>query len=279
MLSRPALIATAIALAAAAGSGAWYALGVPAIEGPAPQDGPLPLPPLPPRITAGLEYDRCLGLLADDPESAATLAEAWARRGDTTGAAHCLALSRVALGQPAAAAEELEALAAAEPSTLAPASRAALYLQAAQAWLMAANPARAHDAADRALALAPDDAAILVERAVAAERLDRHAEVVAGLTDALRLDPSRPDALVLRAVAHRRLGEETPAMADIQAALALDPDSPEALLERGILRQRLHDLQGARADWERVILLAPDTPVADLAHQNLFLLEAGPPSN
>jgi len=28
-----------------------------------------------------------------------------------------------------------------------------------------------------------------------------------------------------------------------------------------------------------VILLAPDTPVADLARQNLFLLEAGPPSN
>ena len=59
-------------------------------------------------------------------------------------------------------------------------------------------------------------------------------------------------------------------------ALTLDGDNAEALLERGILRQRQNDRGGARSDWEKAIALAPDTPTADLAQQNLALLEAGP---
>ena len=59
-------------------------------------------------------------------------------------------------------------------------------------------------------------------------------------------------------------------------ALGLDPDLPEGLLERGILRQRHGDADGARADWERVIELDPDGATADLAEQNLALLDAGP---
>jgi regulator of sirC expression with transglutaminase-like and TPR domain len=55
-----------------------------------------------------------------------------------------------------------------------------------------------------------------------------------------------------------------------------DPDNAEALLERGILRQRHDDRAGARRDWERAIELSPDSTTADLAQQNLALLEAGP---
>ena len=40
--------------------------------------------------------------------------------------------------------------------------------------------------------------------------------------------------------------------------------------------QRLGELAGARSDWEHAADLAPDTPTADLAQQNLALLEAGP---
>ena len=58
-------------------------------------------------------------------------------------------------------------------------------------------------------------------------------------------------------------------------AIAIDPDNAEALLERGILRQRHGDVAGARGDWERAIALAPDRATADLAEQNLALLEAG----
>jgi hypothetical protein len=35
-------------------------------------------------------------------------------------------------------------------------------------------------------------------------------------------------------------------------------------------------MRGARTDWERAISLSPDSATADLAQQNLALLEAGP---
>jgi regulator of sirC expression with transglutaminase-like and TPR domain len=58
--------------------------------------------------------------------------------------------------------------------------------------------------------------------------------------------------------------------------LTLDPDDPDALLERGILRQRMGDPAGARADWEHARGIDPTSTTADLAEQNLALLEAGP---
>jgi regulator of sirC expression with transglutaminase-like and TPR domain len=148
--------------------------------------------------------------------------------------------------------------------------------QATQAWLMAGNPARAPTAATYALALTPEDPTLLIERANAAAQLDRDEDAAADLATALRADARRADALALRAASLRRLGRIAEARADIDAALALDPENPEALLERGILRQRTRDDAGARADWEQVVALAPDTATADLARQNLALLEAGP---
>ena len=81
---------------------------------------------------------------------------------------------------------------------------------------------------------------------------------------------------MLRGAARRHLGRLALAQDDVDRALALDPGDAEALLERGILRQRRNDADGARADWERTIALAPDGQAADLAQQNLALLEAGP---
>jgi len=81
---------------------------------------------------------------------------------------------------------------------------------------------------------------------------------------------------VLRGTAWRHLGQLDHAQDSLDRALSQDPDSPEALLERGILRQRHDDREGARRDWERAIELAPDSAAADLAQQNLALLEAGP---
>ena len=92
----------------------------------------------------------------------------------------------------------------------------------------------------------------------------------------LERDPHRPDALVLRAAALRHLQHLDLAQGDVERALALDPDDAEALLERGILRQHRDDAPGARGDWERAITLAPDSGTADLAQQNLALLDAGP---
>lgn len=264
------MFAAALLLAAAIGT--WLVLA----DGgePAGFEGPLPLPPVPPRISSGLEYERCLGLLTVEPASAENLARAWVARGGGEGAMHCLALSRLALGEPVPAAEELERLAVS--STSSPATRAALLGQATQAWLMAGVATRATATATGALALMPDDPTLLIERATAAALLERHRAAADDLARALQLDPRRADALVLRAAALRHLNLIGEALADIGAALTLDPDNPEALLERGILRQRGRDDAGARADWDRAIVLSPDSATGDLARQNLALLEAGP---
>jgi tetratricopeptide (TPR) repeat protein len=156
------------------------------------------------------------------------------------------------------------------------AARASIYGQATQAWLIAGDENHALRAATLALSLSPDDPDLLIDHAATAGNLDRYQDAIADLSRALALDPRRLDALVARAGAWRHLGRLEQAQDDIDHALALNADDPEALLERGILRQRRNDPRGARSDWERAMRMAPDSATADLAEQNLALLEAGP---
>jgi tetratricopeptide (TPR) repeat protein len=113
-------------------------------------------------------------------------------------------------------------------------------------------------------------------RASARGALGAYQQAVDDLNRALRLDGSRTDALVSRAILWRKMGHLDLAQADVAQALTLDPDYPDALLERGILRQRMGDRAGARADWEHARGADPNSTTADLADQNLSLLEAGP---
>ena len=238
----------------------WFAVPVVEIEQVAPATA-LPVPPVPPRLAQGRDYEQCLGI-------------GWEATGGGDGARHCYALSRIALGHAAEGAALLERLAA---STGAPAAvRAVIYGQASQAWLIEQEEQKAYDAASKALAERPDDIDILIDRAAIAAQLERFDEAVADLDRALSADPERSDAMTLRATANRNAGRLDVAATDIARALARDPDYPEALLERGIIRHRLGDAETARADWERVIELAPDSAAADLATQNIELLDAGP---
>jgi regulator of sirC expression with transglutaminase-like and TPR domain len=161
-------------------------------------------------------------------------------------------------------------------STAAALARASIFGQAEEAWMMASQPDRAHEAATEALALKPDDADLLIERATAANAMGRFMDAIDDLNRALEVDPRREDALVLRGSAWRNEDRLELAQADIDHAIDIDPDDPEALLERGILRQRHNDRTGARKDWERAITLAPESSAADLAQQNIALLDVGP---
>ena len=283
----------ALLLLAAAGGGAlWsYRAATPTIEAafdpptqqsaptepqPDSQALPLPVPPVPPRIAQGDEYERCLAMLERDPEGARTMAETWQAADGGEGAAHCLALATIELGEPETGAQMLEQIAGASKAP--DLARAAVFGQAGQAWLMAGDAGRAYGAATLALALSPNDSDLLIDRAVAAGTLKHFADAISDLDRALDIDPKRPDALVLRGSAWRHDGQLDLAKDDIDRALAQDPENAEAYLERGILRQRRGDVSGAHADWERAMKLAPDSPTADLAQQNLALLEAGPAS-
>lgn len=272
MNMRTAAIAGVALLLLAGGGLGWWLLQPPPPTVETETPAPLPVPPVPPRLAEGDRYEQCLAMLPDDPRGAATFAAGWTDGG--AAAAHCQAMAEVALGNVEAGAAKLESLAAASPAP--PAARAAVFGQAAQAWLMAANAQRAFAAGSAALTLAPDDTDMLVDHAVAAGALGRFEDALDDLTRALDADPRRTEALVLRAAAWRHLDLLELAQDDIDRAIAIDPENAEAMLERGILRQRRNDWLGARDDWKRAIELAPDSATADLAEQNLALLEAGP---
>jgi tetratricopeptide (TPR) repeat protein len=266
-----ALCAAALVFAGMAGGSWWLARPAEAVNDEATA---LPVPPFPPRITGGSAYEACLMTLASDPTGAMAVAEAWQAAGGGDGADHCRALAMIATGQPAAGADLLEQLAA---RSSAPAlARALLLGQAVQARLMVAQPEAAARDATRALALSAADTEMMIMRAAAEAMMERFQDAVDDLSEALRLDASRADALVARAIIRRRLDRLDAAQADVTQALMLDPDNTDALLERGILRQRMGDASGARTDWERARGIDPNSTTADLAEQNLSLLEAGP---
>ncbi|HTZ69031.1 MAG TPA: tetratricopeptide repeat protein [Acetobacteraceae bacterium] len=265
----PAVLAAALLLAAHPATA--QPASPPSDAAPAPDDT-IPVPPVPPRISNGDQYDACMDMLADDPAGADAMATAWRNGGDA--ATQCHALAQIELGNPAEGADLLTNLA--NTTAAEPAARAELYGQAAQAWTMAGDTTRAYDAANHAIALAPEDPDLRVTHAIAALAVHQDQAAEDDLTEALEADPKRGDALVLRATARRHLGRLQDAAADIAKALALDPDAADALLERGILRQREGNLDGARADWQRAEDLSPDSATGDLAAQNLALLEAGP---
>lgn len=221
----------------------------------------------PARLGDGPDHDRCFGLLRTDAEAARFFADGWEAGGGGDDARHCAALALLALDETEAGADRLEDLA--RRSTADPAVRAALFAEAANAWMLADDADRAYGAATMALTLAPDDPALAVDRAVALGALRRWAEALEDLDRAVALAPSRPDAWVLRAGAERRLGRMAEAERDVAKALALAPDDADALLERAALRRAKGDIKGARADWERVVQVADDAGTADLARRNL----------
>src|SRR5689334_3419771 len=112
----------AVVLAVAAG-GLWWQWE-PA-EPDTAADEFLPIPPVPPRIAEGEDYDKCLSMLNVDPSGAVTFAEAWSATGGGEGAAHCRALAEIALGEPDRGASLLDKLAASSKAP--PAARAVLF--------------------------------------------------------------------------------------------------------------------------------------------------------
>ena len=165
---------------------------------------------------------------------------------------HCLAVALIGLRQYKDAAARLEALGQAmvrAPESL----RAAVFDQAAQAWMLAGDPARAYAAAGLALQLRPDDPELLLDRAEAAGAAGWYDKAVPDLDRVLKADPSRVDALIYRAAANRALDRLDPAFDDISQALKLAPDSVPALLERGNIRvaARRHRGRAARLGARR----------------------------
>lgn len=220
-------------------------------------------------------YAQCMKLARSDPHAALTLADAWRRGGGAHPADHCAAVALIALGKYKEGATRLQALAKAMAK--APAGlRAGVLDQAGQAWLLSGDPGRAYAAAGQAVALAPGDPEILIDRAEAAAAAGHLDRALDDLDRVLQKDPNRVDALIYRAAAYRALDRLDPARSDIEKALAEAPHSPAALLERGNLRRLAGDRDGARRDWEEVGKVAPGSPEDMAARANLEKLAKTP---
>jgi tetratricopeptide (TPR) repeat protein len=222
------------------------------------------------------EYESCMTLAQRTPEAAYGSAKTWADKGGGAAALQCGAVALINMDRPKDAAPMLER-AGVLMATDKPKLAAELYGQAGQAWTMANDITRALNAQNEALALAPDNPDLLVDRAFTYRARDDFRSAIADLDKAHDLDPVRADVLTYRASAWRFLKDNAKALADADAALELDPENAEALLERGIVKRLTNDPEGARADWMQVVALAGGTPTGDAAKANLEKLnEKGP---
>jgi tetratricopeptide (TPR) repeat protein len=165
---------------------------------------------------------------------------------------------------PAEAAAQLEARA----DALAPEGpgeavrRMRLLRRAGQLWLVAGEPVPAIRAQSAALALAPDDAGLWIDRSIAHGLRGDHWAALDDLYHALDLEPGNVEAAIFRAATYRVLASPDLARDDLDRALTLDPDHPDALYDRGELRMALGDRAGGAGDWRRLIEVAPESAAA-----------------
>ncbi len=225
-----------------------------------------------PARAAGEQYSQCVASIAANPDGALSRALTWAERGGGAAAEHCAALALIALKRPAEAAARLDRLAQGQAGDAR--NRATLYDQAGNAWLMAGQPQNAEGSFTSALALTPNDADILIDRAGARGLRKNWTGAETDLTQAYALNRSNPEILVLRASARAAQGRKDEARADIEAALAINPIFPDALVERGAMKLAAGDKIGARADWQQALTAAPGSAAAATAKQYLSGLDA-----
>ncbi|POF63673.1 tetratricopeptide repeat protein [Novacetimonas maltaceti] len=263
-----------------------------------------------PAARQDFSFATCQSHLSDDPDGTRDYAEDWQEHGGGAEAEYCGALAEMALGDVGDAADTLDRLShithwphgEAAPPAKAPSSapsqaagtpgggreeerhdtpeslhrRAHVAEEAARAWQADDSPRQALDSATYGLSLDPHDMTLRVIHARISVDMGMAQQAVSDLTPLPDDATLRVDALVTRAAANRELGQIDLAATDIAAALQQAPHNVAAELESGILHERQGKMEDARADWQQVIALAPDSHEADLARQDLSLLEADP---
>lgn len=133
----------------------------------------------------------------------------------------------------------------------------------------------AREAADEALALAPDSARACHARAHVALIEGRHVEAMLGFKAALRLAPAMSRARLRIGVIEIELGHPERALPHVQQALAACGDDPAAQAQAwfiaGMAQFHLDDDAAASASLEQALRLWPASP---FAHQWLAALRA-----
>src|SRR5579885_3401512 len=160
------------------------------------------------------QYADCMSAARATPAQGLTTAQLWAQKGGGTPAGHCAAVALIGLGRYEEAASSMEKLAGQEMKGRKDLA-ASLYDQAAQAWVLANDNAKAVKDVGAAIALAPQDPELLIDRGVILASMGRYRESVDDLSKAHDLAGSRADILVLRATAYSMIKTFDLARADI----------------------------------------------------------------
>ena len=219
-------------------------------------------------------YDDCVLLVTTDPARAEIEALGWIEDGGGAPARHCRALALLAQGADRRAAELIIEIAT-DDRTLPDEVRSAMLIEAGEIYLGLGETALGHNAASRALQLAPAPRAALTLSARLKAEEGKWSGAVSDLDGALADGEPDAELLVLRASARLRLGERAAARADLIWATEIAPKMASVWLERGALEAATDDRDAARAAWLRAIELDRDGIVGAAARLSLQKMEAG----
>lgn len=248
----------------------WFAMQVPALA----QD-----------VSATSRYDACMQMAQDDPAQALNIALLWQEDMGGAPARHCEAVSLFNLTEYGEAGARFELIAEdirvgrgmpvvdGKKTAADSAMYASMLSQAAQAWLMASELDRAHDAASRAMSVVKKGSAVHIELLLdRAQTLAADEDFELALQDidaVLIFDSQNLLALLFQAAAKRAVGHYGDAKISIDHAYAIDPKNPSILLERANIAFMLGDKEAARQDLLTIVRDYPDSHAAPSAHMNL----------
>jgi tetratricopeptide (TPR) repeat protein len=185
-------------------------------------------------------FAQCIALIDEDAGRAYEEAMAWASEAQSVNAYRCAAMALIAQNRADEGARRLDSLASAlNPAETA--TRAELWSQAGNAWLLAREPSRARSSFTRAIATMESDPPQLPDllidraRAYAMEQDWRNAEE--DLSRAIDIAPQSALALRLRASSRMHQRSFDLAEADALAAARIEPDNVDNYLVLGHVRE------------------------------------------
>ncbi len=230
-------------------------------------------------------YDTCMQMAHDNPAEALNVALLWQEDMGGAPARHCEAVSLFNIAEYGEAGARFELIAKdirvgrgmpmvdGKKTAADSAMFASMLSQAAQAWLMAGELDRAHDAASRALSVVKKGSVvhieILLDRAQILAADEDYELALEDIDAALIYDAQNLLALLFHAAAKRAIGLLGDAKNSIDRAYAIDPKNPSVLLERSNIAFMLGDKEAARQDLLIIVRDYPDSHVAPSARMNL----------
>jgi len=119
----------------------------------------------------------------------------------------------------------------------------------------------------------PDNASVLLMRAMALYQMDEYEKALADIYKALSYDTTMPDAYSSKALIEWSMGDTKAALVDYDKAISMSPDSIY-LMNRGQIKRDTGDLKGAVKDLQESVKLDPDNT---LANQMLMLCQSFSP--